>query len=210
MLTSGESCPICWGSLGGFFRFWGEKERNLPCNHRFHKQCIEGWLGTQLQPTCPICRRSVEELPTNLIQTRPGPNGVAIIADRRFPSIESIIREKAVGLGLAVGLVAEGVSSLYMQEIEGLGVATAVMVASATVVASAVGGVVAARVLVTSAPLAAAGVGFTVEVGKVAAGSLEGKVKIVLVTYLAAAFAFAALLSGLEKVESRQRAGALL
>lgn len=207
MLTSGESCPICWGSLGGFFRFWGEKERNLPCNHKFHKECIEGWLGTLPQPTCPICRRSVVELPTNPIETRPGPNGVAIIADRRFPSIESIIRENAVQFGLIAGLVAEGVSSLWIQEIEGVGVATAAVVASAV---GGVGGVVAARVSVTAVAVAAAGVGFAVEVGKAAAGSLERKVEIVLVTYLAAAFAFAALLSGLEKVEGRQRAGALL
>lgn len=37
----------------------GDKMRNLPCKHDFHKDCVDQWLKTNA--TCPICRAEVKK-----------------------------------------------------------------------------------------------------------------------------------------------------
>lgn len=47
-------CAVCLSMLGD-----GEVIRILPnCNHSFHTDCIDKWLGTN--STCPICRTEAE------------------------------------------------------------------------------------------------------------------------------------------------------
>lgn len=44
-----SECAICleeWG-VGG-------TAKEMPCHHRFHKECIEKWLG--IHGSCPVCR----------------------------------------------------------------------------------------------------------------------------------------------------------
>lgn len=54
-----EACSICMGS----FTLFGDEGRNnpvrkLPCNHLYHKDCIQSWIvsGNTL---CPLCGRDV-------------------------------------------------------------------------------------------------------------------------------------------------------
>ena len=50
-----EDCSICMEE----FKI-NEGIRNLPCNHMFHKKCVDKWFKTSTF-TCPICRKSFYE-----------------------------------------------------------------------------------------------------------------------------------------------------
>lgn len=47
-----EKCPICLEQYE-----LGEKYRRLPCEHAFHRQCVDDWL-LKGRNTCPMCRRT--------------------------------------------------------------------------------------------------------------------------------------------------------
>jgi len=52
-----EECSICFESL-----LPGDPNvRRLPCNHRFHHDCINGWLASAngAGNTCPLCREYI-------------------------------------------------------------------------------------------------------------------------------------------------------
>lgn len=48
-LESSESCAICLESYQE-----GESLRKMPCQHTFHKDCVDHWLESRT--TCPYCR----------------------------------------------------------------------------------------------------------------------------------------------------------
>jgi len=50
-----DCCPIC---LVMFKE--GDEVRSLPCEHDFHKSCIDAWLGNNA--SCPACRYSLQNL----------------------------------------------------------------------------------------------------------------------------------------------------
>jgi len=48
-----ETCAICFEELGQ------NEIRILPCIHKFHKNCVDGWVKDK--NTCPMCRKKVRQ-----------------------------------------------------------------------------------------------------------------------------------------------------
>ncbi|OHS98431.1 hypothetical protein TRFO_35172 [Tritrichomonas foetus] len=49
-----EECPICMTSIGQC-----EDVMTTPCNHAFHKECLERWMQEDM--VCPVCRSNLPE-----------------------------------------------------------------------------------------------------------------------------------------------------
>lgn len=50
----GQACTICIENFAE-----GDEEKTLPCFHRFHRTCIDEWLGRS--GVCPICKQRVDD-----------------------------------------------------------------------------------------------------------------------------------------------------
>mmetsp|Transcript_2171 Transcript_2171/g.5874 ORF Transcript_2171/g.5874 Transcript_2171/m.5874 type:complete len:354 (-) Transcript_2171:1370-2431(-) len=51
-----RSCVICLSNYTS-----GELVSTLPCNHHFHKKCIEEWLA--VDKSCPLCKQDIDNSP---------------------------------------------------------------------------------------------------------------------------------------------------
>ncbi|KAH7348819.1 hypothetical protein BKA65DRAFT_268437 [Rhexocercosporidium sp. MPI-PUGE-AT-0058] len=66
-----KECSICISDFSN-----DEEVRVLPCNHRFHPECIDPWL-LNISGTCPICRYDLHPNdPTDSQTVEPPPAGV--------------------------------------------------------------------------------------------------------------------------------------
>lgn len=50
-----EPCSVCFDEFKH-----GERYRELPCNHCFHKRCIDKWFAESVK--CPMCRQDIRDL----------------------------------------------------------------------------------------------------------------------------------------------------
>ncbi|XP_020196222.1 E3 ubiquitin-protein ligase RHA2A [Aegilops tauschii subsp. strangulata] len=48
--AAGEECCVCLSRIRA-----GEATRRLPCEHAFHRDCVDRWLAL-CKRTCPLCR----------------------------------------------------------------------------------------------------------------------------------------------------------
>ena len=53
LLIEKKKCLICLNLYKE-----GEYKRCLPCNHTYHKKCVDEWLVRCKKMTCPLCRKS--------------------------------------------------------------------------------------------------------------------------------------------------------
>jgi len=49
-----KRCPICFDDYED-----GQELRYLWCLHRFHKNCVDQWLGNHT--TCPVCKKDYSD-----------------------------------------------------------------------------------------------------------------------------------------------------
>lgn len=57
-LTEKDECAICWEQM--------PMASVLPCQHRFHRDCLRRWVKDQ--STCPTCRRPINVLPVGRVR----------------------------------------------------------------------------------------------------------------------------------------------
>lgn len=54
-----ETCAICFEEMEE-----GQDIKTLNCRHKFHRNCIDGWINTKIinhqVPSCPTCRAEIE------------------------------------------------------------------------------------------------------------------------------------------------------
>lgn len=53
-----EECAVCLCKVEE-----GEEIRELRCHHRFHKACLDRWVGSYKRVNCPLCRDSLASAP---------------------------------------------------------------------------------------------------------------------------------------------------
>ena len=53
-----DKCMICLENYNPIPKCY---KRNLPCNHGFHKKCIDKWI-LESKATCPLCLKDFSDL----------------------------------------------------------------------------------------------------------------------------------------------------
>ena len=76
-----DCCPICLVEYND-----GDDIRCLPCNHEFHKSCVDPWLGNNA--SCPACRHSLSDLVSLTTTSDIAASIRASISGRMRPSSE--------------------------------------------------------------------------------------------------------------------------
>ncbi|OMJ23867.1 Receptor homology region, transmembrane domain- and RING domain-containing protein 3 [Smittium culicis] len=76
--TNGSECLICFEAIN-----IGDKIREIPCLHRFHKECLDNWLTTR-SGSCPNCRYDLRQLKDSSLE-----NGSEIDISIRNPNLVS-------------------------------------------------------------------------------------------------------------------------
>lgn len=76
-----EECAVCLCKIEE-----GEETRELRCDHRFHRNCLDRWVGYK-RVTCPLCRDSLASVPTIF------EFGMQVLTFKKFSSVTSTERD---------------------------------------------------------------------------------------------------------------------
>jgi len=83
-------CPICLVEYSN-----GEEIRCLPCEHEFHKSCVDAWLGNNA--SCPACRHSLQELASLTTRNTPVTDDAAIEGENEGEA-DNDARNRGIGV----------------------------------------------------------------------------------------------------------------
>ena len=104
-----RTCPVCLSDLTV-----GDEARHLPCNHMFHKACVDEWL--KVNATCPVCRASIigDDSPASSANDHNSNN-----SNSNNNNSTNVVGTHGLGLESGLGVLGEGLNETRDVELTG-------------------------------------------------------------------------------------------
>jgi hypothetical protein len=90
---SDETCAICLVPDSERSPFWIDENVTLypGCGHMYHSECLNDWIQTNFQTTCPMCRAKITQKDINQVK-----HMLSIVQQRRKLQKEQRLKEKEI------------------------------------------------------------------------------------------------------------------